>query len=683
MTTSSSRLKSHFSISNFSLPSMKKKLASNSFTKVIKKIKFNNEDHSDSTDIDSDLDDTIIDSIDDDQIGKSLPLSNITNIQHDSTSPTPKISSFSTPSTNFSAMISNDYDDDDDDDENEGNNPSSPTIRPNRQIRRIHSFFQTTKEKESYQNLENTSNLVTSGIKTFTVSNDLFPRISCNELSNLIASKNSFFTNIIIVDCRFSYEYNGGHIKLAINLSDKSNLSTIFDNHLSTEKQLIIFHCEFSILRGPTMAQQFRRLDRQINIDNYPYLSYPDILILDGGYCKFFSDYKHLCDGSYIEMKNINYEKLCDLEFKKVKQDSKLMRAKSYNQFNLNNCSNPNFLHNNHSRSNSYTTITSEKIIKRQKSDSNVKKSPTKLKPSLSNISSLTRSNVDTIFNSSMNSNYFDDNDFQPPTTSFGPSHRKSNSSSYSCFSLSNSSIDSSMSSISSDNEFSNATDTDSLAETSSPIREYCEYFDKISTFHSTSSIPTKTKSLSGKSNGNFQIRISTSLKDCLQTLQLQPLVPPITQPSFQFPHPKSKIQRPSLRIGNTSWKISSTSSFLNCSPTPSPNLNSDKSGFPIFELSNVSNNLLSSFIDPINETPADFSTPSLFINNKLPTISTARSFNRPSRKRSGSSLSMAIGGLPTLVSSDMDEVDEENENVHGVLSNFKIDHAKIIEEED
>ena len=58
--------------------------------------------------------------------------------------------------------------------------------------------------------------------------------------------------NILIVDCRFKYEYEGGHIKDAININCKSDLEKSFFGSKSTteslmkQKTIIIFHCEFS-----------------------------------------------------------------------------------------------------------------------------------------------------------------------------------------------------------------------------------------------------------------------------------------------------------------------------------------------------------------------------------------------------------------------------------------------------
>lgn len=65
-----------------------------------------------------------------------------------------------------------------------------------------------------------------------------------------------------IVDCRYPFEFNGGHIQGAINLHTqkqvyerylqrKGPISTI--GALDKKRFILIFHCEFSSKRGPDM----------------------------------------------------------------------------------------------------------------------------------------------------------------------------------------------------------------------------------------------------------------------------------------------------------------------------------------------------------------------------------------------------------------------------------------------
>lgn len=70
--------------------------------------------------------------------------------------------------------------------------------------------------------------------------------------------------NFKIVDCRYPYEYNGGHIHGALNLYTKEQ---IMDELLNTKikvcqegqeqddsrRDILIFHCEFSSERGPNL----------------------------------------------------------------------------------------------------------------------------------------------------------------------------------------------------------------------------------------------------------------------------------------------------------------------------------------------------------------------------------------------------------------------------------------------
>ncbi|XP_025415347.1 M-phase inducer phosphatase-like [Sipha flava] len=110
----------------------------------------------------------------------------------------------------------------------------------------------------------------------------------------------------LIIDCRYPYEYEGGHIKGAINIYTKEQLLQDYtDNKLGTKssksditnrkRNVLIFHCEFSSERGPSLSRYLRNADRQKNSTCYPYLDYPEMYLLDGGYCKFYAQYSHLC----------------------------------------------------------------------------------------------------------------------------------------------------------------------------------------------------------------------------------------------------------------------------------------------------------------------------------------------------------------------------------------------------
>lgn len=68
----------------------------------------------------------------------------------------------------------------------------------------------------------------------------------------------------LIVDCRFDYEYDFGHIKGAVNMFDCDKTATKFLNDrafmldLMRSNKAIVFHCEFSYERGPNMWRAVR-----------------------------------------------------------------------------------------------------------------------------------------------------------------------------------------------------------------------------------------------------------------------------------------------------------------------------------------------------------------------------------------------------------------------------------------
>uniref|UniRef100_A0A8C5ULJ8 M-phase inducer phosphatase n=1 Tax=Microcebus murinus TaxID=30608 RepID=A0A8C5ULJ8_MICMU len=109
-----------------------------------------------------------------------------------------------------------------------------------------------------------------------------------------------------IIDCRYPYEYLGGHIQGALNLYSQEELYNFFLKKpivpVDTQKRIIIvFHCEFSSERGPRMCRSLREEDRALN--KYPALHYPELYILKGGYRHFFPEYMVLCEPqSYCPM---------------------------------------------------------------------------------------------------------------------------------------------------------------------------------------------------------------------------------------------------------------------------------------------------------------------------------------------------------------------------------------------
>ncbi|KAI6186452.1 M-phase inducer phosphatase [Aphelenchoides besseyi] len=132
-----------------------------------------------------------------------------------------------------------------------------------------------------------------------------FRSIDANTLAALVNSLTveQFEEKFVLVDCRYPFEYDGGHVKNSINVFDPELIVSMFypsskEQFDKMKTKIPIFYCEFSQKRGPQMARRLRKCDREHNQVNYPRLDYPEIYVLDHGYRKFFNNDKlhHLCE---------------------------------------------------------------------------------------------------------------------------------------------------------------------------------------------------------------------------------------------------------------------------------------------------------------------------------------------------------------------------------------------------
>ncbi|XP_052791958.1 M-phase inducer phosphatase 1-like [Mya arenaria] len=128
--------------------------------------------------------------------------------------------------------------------------------------------------------------------------------------------------DVTIVDCRYPYEFKGGHIIGAVNMYTKDEVNSLLQKPVADNKRhVLIFHCEFSSERGPKMYRFLRAQDRMLNSDNYPRLNFPEVYLLHGGYKAFFNKYQDLCDPiSYKPMLHENHS--ADLRHFRVKSKS-------------------------------------------------------------------------------------------------------------------------------------------------------------------------------------------------------------------------------------------------------------------------------------------------------------------------------------------------------------------------
>ncbi|OAA67122.1 cell cycle control protein tyrosine phosphatase [Niveomyces insectorum RCEF 264] len=163
--------------------------------------------------------------------------------------------------------------------------------------------------------------------------NDSIPRIDRATLLRVLDGQfNDAFEHKLIIDCRFEYEYDGGHINAAINYNDKDLLTSHLFRNPPAGRTLIVLHCEYSAHRAPLMARHIRAEDRALNAEHYPHLTYPELYILAGGYSGFFGEHPSRCyPQAYVEMDAAEHAFTCEREMDRLRQNRKgLHRAQTF-----------------------------------------------------------------------------------------------------------------------------------------------------------------------------------------------------------------------------------------------------------------------------------------------------------------------------------------------------------------
>ncbi|KAK4701043.1 M-phase inducer tyrosine phosphatase, partial [Phenoliferia sp. Uapishka_3] len=147
-----------------------------------------------------------------------------------------------------------------------------------------------------------------------------------------------------VIDCRFSYEFEGGHINGALNLPtvadvehallESPNLPAPSTSEASPPdgKTVLIFHCEFSAKRAPTSAGHLRNVDRLKNTGDYPNVHYPEVYVLQGGYADYFKSFPSRCVGGYRSMDDPDHtvKRSADLNSFRHQQKRQFHRASSF-----------------------------------------------------------------------------------------------------------------------------------------------------------------------------------------------------------------------------------------------------------------------------------------------------------------------------------------------------------------
>lgn len=224
--------------------------------------------------------------------------------------------------------------------------PSNP-FRPRKQFRRSLSMFEhpgdvmkpkpdTEEACKTLQSVMDIPEVHEPLLPHFSTADptDTIPRITKQTMVEVLDGKyNEHFVQTMVIDCRFEYEYSGGHIEGAVNFNDKELLTDqLFETPLPG-RTLLVFHCEYSAHRAPLMARHIRSQDRTANVEHYPRLTYPEVYILDGGYSAFFSEHRGRCyPQSYVEMSDEKHQRTCERELGRLKNNGRkgLGRAQTF-----------------------------------------------------------------------------------------------------------------------------------------------------------------------------------------------------------------------------------------------------------------------------------------------------------------------------------------------------------------
>ncbi|UJR37969.1 hypothetical protein I4U23_030652 [Adineta vaga] len=142
--------------------------------------------------------------------------------------------------------------------------------------------------------------------------------ISAETMIDLLQNKySSEIEQLHVIDCRYPYEYDGGHISIAKNFFTRPQIfeeyfrSPIKSNDPS-KRIVFVFHCEFSSERAPSLLRYMRSEDRSIHANNYPALHYPELYLLEGGYKALFEHSTEFCTPNlYRTMLDEQFQEQC------------------------------------------------------------------------------------------------------------------------------------------------------------------------------------------------------------------------------------------------------------------------------------------------------------------------------------------------------------------------------------
>jgi rhodanese-related sulfurtransferase len=132
----------------------------------------------------------------------------------------------------------------------------------------------------------------------FTQKGEDLERISISRVAELLSNQipeGVPWRSIQVVDARSKLEYDGGHIRGAINCPHHYRTVQRLYSKLYKPDRLFIFHCEFSHARGPSAAKNFIESHDLGRHSNDPLM----VVVMDGGFSSFYPWFTELCQGKY------------------------------------------------------------------------------------------------------------------------------------------------------------------------------------------------------------------------------------------------------------------------------------------------------------------------------------------------------------------------------------------------
>ncbi|XP_021357822.1 M-phase inducer phosphatase-like [Mizuhopecten yessoensis] len=196
-----------------------------------------------------------------------------------------------------------------DDDEDSCSPPPKSQRRGDGVSRRALSFgdnlmLESRDVKTAVNRLVEEEDLVGDGTDTFCLptirgKHQDLKSISTHTMADILTGRyDDVINDYRIIDCRYPYEFEGGHIQNAENRYTRDQVQQLLQERridVTGKRNILIFHCEFSSERGPKMMRFLRTHDRAQNEANYPALTFPEVYLLDGGFKAFYHNDRTLC----------------------------------------------------------------------------------------------------------------------------------------------------------------------------------------------------------------------------------------------------------------------------------------------------------------------------------------------------------------------------------------------------